>query len=68
MQGAELCNNVTDADAIAYLENAVISPVLMYGISKTSFPHGNASSKAIESRNWRTQMVTKFSCLESIEH
>ena len=36
--------------------------------SKVSCPHGNASSKAIESRNWRTQMVAKFSDLESIEH
>ena len=30
-----------------------------------SFPHGNASSKAIDSRNWRTQIVAKFSCIET---
>ena len=33
MQGAGLCNNVTDADAIAYLGNAAIRPVLTYGIN-----------------------------------
>ena len=33
MQGAGLCNNITDADAIAYLWNAAIRPVLTYGIN-----------------------------------
>ncbi len=34
MQGAGLCNNVTDADAIAYiLWNTAIRPVLTYGIN-----------------------------------
>ena len=33
MQRAGLCNNITDADAIAYLWNAAIRPVLMYGIN-----------------------------------
>ena len=33
MQGAGLCNNISDADAIAYLWNAAIRPVLMYGIN-----------------------------------
>ena len=33
MQGAGLCNNVTDADAIAYLWNSAIRPVLTYGIN-----------------------------------
>ena len=33
MQGAGLCNNVTDADAIAYLWNAAIKQVLTYVIN-----------------------------------
>ena len=33
MQGAGLCINVTDADAIAYLGNAAIRPVLTYVIN-----------------------------------
>ena len=33
MQGAGLCNNVTDADAIAYIWNTAIRPVLTYGIN-----------------------------------
>ena len=33
MQGAGLWNNITDADAIAYLWNAAIRPVLTYGIN-----------------------------------
>ena len=33
MQGAGLCNNITNADAIAYIWNAAIRPVLTYGIN-----------------------------------
>ena len=33
MQGAGLCNNVTDADAIAFIWNSAIRPVLTYGIN-----------------------------------
>ena len=44
MQGAGLCNNITDADAIAYLWNGAIRPVLTYVIncihfSKTCLSH-----------------------------
>ena len=33
MQGAGLCNSITDADTIVYLRNAAIRPVLTYGIN-----------------------------------
>ena len=37
-------------------------------LSRMETLQANIDRPSIESRNWRTQMVAKFYCLESIEH
>ena len=75
MQGAGLCNNVTDADdAIAYLWNAALRPVLTYGIncihvSKTCLSRMEPlQAKLLKAGIGVHKMVAKFSSLESTEH
>ena len=54
---AGLCNNVTDADAIAYISNAAIRPVLRYGINCI---HVSKTSKTCFSRMETLQAKQEF--------
>ena len=64
MHGAGSCNNITDADVGLYRGLHVSKTCL----SRMETLQANIDRPSIESRNWHTQMVAKFYCLESIEH
>ena len=74
MQGAGLCNNVTDADAITYLWNhAAIRPVTCgincIHVSKTCLSRMETlQAKLLKTGIGVHKWSRKFSCLESTEH